>query len=64
MACRKISYSSRRDAKRASEHNDQPQRERPALRPYLCEHCGFYHLTRASKRAIKLRRKRGDDSPL
>lgn len=38
--------------------------DKPALRPYLCEFCGSWHLTRASKRAVKLRRRLGDDSPI
>lgn len=64
MSCRKMSFASRGEAKRVADSSRKSHGDKPSLRPYLCEFCGSWHLTRASKRAVKLRRRLGDDSPL
>lgn len=50
--CLKISYVSRADAVRAAKRA-------PGQHAYLCEHCGQFHLSSKSKRAVKQARKRG-----
>jgi hypothetical protein len=39
-------FDSRQDAKRRAGRS-------PGLRPYLCPHCGCYHLSSKSLRAVK-----------
>lgn len=51
--CLKISYPSRADAVRAAKRAPGGQR------PYLCDHCGAYHLSSKSRRQVKQLRKHG-----
>lgn len=50
VTCLKIAYTSRADAKRASNRV-------AGSKVYACAHCGCFHLSSKSERAIKLTKK-------
>jgi hypothetical protein len=67
IMCNKIPYETKTEARKSAKiikndikrhKHDKPSKPKGTLAPYLCEHCGQWHLTAAAKK-LNLKRRKG-----